>query len=219
MLRGQPGRNPVDNDDTTRHLSGRSVRVSAFGLALLPLASRMTTRERAAGNSAFQTHRTFASILGSVLGLCYFLCYFWGRNLGPWRQSEKTDKPIQPVHYQWFMSVASDGVQPAKIGKSEFLSPVRLPFRHSGTVEKAVAAVGATYQKQPPWRKPGELAEGEFLRCLSMNPHLTLTLSPPMGWERRGNSRRTRIVPRSSVEQRRVHSPNARQDFGVEADH
>jgi hypothetical protein len=30
MLRGQPGRNLGDNDDTTRHLSGRSVRVLAF---------------------------------------------------------------------------------------------------------------------------------------------------------------------------------------------
>src|ERR1039458_7154484 len=29
-----------------------------------------------------------------------------------------------------------------------------------------------------------------------MNPHLTLTLSPPIGWERRGNRRRTRVVPR-----------------------
>jgi hypothetical protein len=50
-----------------------------------------------------------------------------------------------------------------------------------------------------------------------MNPHLTLTLSPPIGWERRGNSKRTRIVPRKSVEQRQVHDPNARQNFGVEA--
>jgi hypothetical protein len=33
VLRRQPGRNPSDNDDTTRHLSGRSVRVLAFGLA------------------------------------------------------------------------------------------------------------------------------------------------------------------------------------------
>ena len=33
-LRGQPGRNPGDKDDTTRHLSGRSVRVLASGLAL-----------------------------------------------------------------------------------------------------------------------------------------------------------------------------------------
>jgi len=69
VLRWQPGRNPGDNDDTTRHLSGRSVRVLAFhlrraygkqvGLAFLPLASRMirlrqatagqATRERAAG--------------------------------------------------------------------------------------------------------------------------------------------------------------------------
>jgi hypothetical protein len=30
------GRNPGDNDDTTRHLSGLSFRVLAFGLALLP---------------------------------------------------------------------------------------------------------------------------------------------------------------------------------------
>ena len=36
VLRGQPGRNPGDNDVTTRHLSGRSVRVLAFGLASLP---------------------------------------------------------------------------------------------------------------------------------------------------------------------------------------
>jgi hypothetical protein len=40
-------------------------------------------------------------------------------------------------------------------------------------------------------------------------PHLTLTLSPPIGWERRGNSRRTRIVPRRTVEQRQVHGPDA----------
>jgi hypothetical protein len=33
VLRGNPGRNPGDNDDTTRHLPGRSVRVLAFGLA------------------------------------------------------------------------------------------------------------------------------------------------------------------------------------------
>jgi hypothetical protein len=35
-LRGQSGRNLGDNDGTTRHLSGRSVRVLAFGLAFLP---------------------------------------------------------------------------------------------------------------------------------------------------------------------------------------
>ena len=35
VLRRQPGRNPADNDDTTRHLSGRSVRVLAFGLAFM----------------------------------------------------------------------------------------------------------------------------------------------------------------------------------------
>jgi hypothetical protein len=118
--------------------------VLAFGLALLPLASRMTTRERAAGKSPFQTHRTFASILGSVFGLCYFLCYFWGRNVGPCRQSENRDNAIQPIHYQWFVRVASDGVQRVETAESEFLSPVRLPFRHSGTVEKTVAAAGAT---------------------------------------------------------------------------
>jgi hypothetical protein len=36
MLRGQPGRNLGDNDGTTRHLSGRSVRVLASGLAFMP---------------------------------------------------------------------------------------------------------------------------------------------------------------------------------------
>ena len=54
-------------------------------------------------------------------------------------------------------------------------------------------------------------------RRLSMNPHLTLTLSLPIGWERRGNSRRTRFVPPRSVEQRQVHGPNAGQNLGVEA--
>jgi hypothetical protein len=41
VLRGQPGRNPGDNGDTTGHLSGRSVRVLAFGLAFGYSASRM----------------------------------------------------------------------------------------------------------------------------------------------------------------------------------
>jgi hypothetical protein len=35
VLRGRLGRNPGNNDDTTRHLSGRSVRVLAFGLAFV----------------------------------------------------------------------------------------------------------------------------------------------------------------------------------------
>ena len=71
----------------------------------------MTTRERAAGKMPFSDAQDFSKYFGSVFGLCYFLCYFWGRNLGPWRQSEKTDKPIEPVYYQWFVYVASDGVQ------------------------------------------------------------------------------------------------------------
>jgi len=36
------------------------------------------------------------------------------------------------------------------------------------------------------------------------NPHLTLTLSPPIGWERRGNSMGRRMVARKSVERRPV---------------
>jgi hypothetical protein len=52
VLRGQPGRNAGANDDTTRHLSGRSIRVLAFGLAFVFAASRMTTRERVGGNSS-----------------------------------------------------------------------------------------------------------------------------------------------------------------------
>ena len=120
-LRGQPGRNPGDNDDTTRHFSGRSVRVLAFGLAFMPLASRMIRLRLAYGGTGdtgtsrgeipFQTHRTLASIFGSVFGLCYFLCYFWGRNLGPFRQSEKKHEPIEVIYYQWFVRMASDGVQ------------------------------------------------------------------------------------------------------------
>ncbi|MGA2557046.1 MAG: tRNA epoxyqueuosine(34) reductase QueG [Verrucomicrobiota bacterium] len=47
-----------------------------------------------------------------------------------------------------------------------------------------------------------------------MNPHLTLTLSPPIGWERRGNSRRTRLVPRKFAEQRQVQGSNAQVAFG-----
>jgi hypothetical protein len=35
VLRGQDGRNPGDNDDTTRHLSGRSFRVLALDLAFV----------------------------------------------------------------------------------------------------------------------------------------------------------------------------------------
>ena len=58
VLRGQKGRNPGDNDDTTRHLSGRSVRVWAFGLAFVFSASRMTTRERAAGKGQKKTKKT-----------------------------------------------------------------------------------------------------------------------------------------------------------------
>ena len=49
---------------------------------------------------------------------------------------------------------------------------------------------------------------------LPMNPHLTLTLSPPIGWERRGNSRRTRLVPRKFAEQRQVQGSNAQVAFG-----
>jgi len=53
VLQGQPGRNAGANDDMTRHLSGRSVRVVAFGLAFLFSASRMPPRERAAGKRGF----------------------------------------------------------------------------------------------------------------------------------------------------------------------
>jgi len=52
MLRWQPGRNPGNNSDTTRHLSGRSVRVLAFGLALLRLASRRIRLRQAYGGQA-----------------------------------------------------------------------------------------------------------------------------------------------------------------------
>ncbi|MGA2555892.1 MAG: hypothetical protein ABSG04_06410, partial [Verrucomicrobiota bacterium] len=47
-----------------------------------------------------------------------------------------------------------------------------------------------------------------------MKPHLTLTLSPPIGWERRGNSRRTPIVPREFAEQRQARGSNAQVAVG-----
>ena len=53
MLRGQTGRKLASSDFMTRHLSGRSVRVLAFGLAFLFSASRMPTRERAAGKASW----------------------------------------------------------------------------------------------------------------------------------------------------------------------
>jgi hypothetical protein len=39
---------------------------------------------------------------------------------------------MKPIYYQWIVHVASDGLQRVETGKSEFLSPMRLPFRHSG---------------------------------------------------------------------------------------
>ena len=80
-----------------------------------------------------------------------------------------------------------------------------------------MSLAGGQRQRAGRPRSPERCQPGWRMFFLSMNPHLTLTLSPPIGWERRGNSRRTRIVPPRSVEQRQVHGPNARQNFGVEA--
>jgi hypothetical protein len=44
---------------------------------------------------------------------------------------------------------------------------------------------------------------------LHMNLHLTLTLSPPIRWERRGNSRRTRTVLWKPASIRQVQGFNA----------
>ena len=76
VLRGQPGRNPGDNDDTTRHLSGRSVRVLAFLLrfllrqgfrlrvgAMADKPAEQATRKRAAGKSL--SRNTFWKLLSS----------------------------------------------------------------------------------------------------------------------------------------------------------
>jgi len=62
----------------------------------------------------------------------------------------------------------------------------------------------------PPARFPGPPPSQRLSICgqtcliVSVNPHLTLALSPPIGWERRGNSSRIGIVPRRSFEQRQV---------------
>jgi hypothetical protein len=70
-LRGRLGRNPGDNDDTTGHLSGRSMRVLASGLAFQFAASRMTTREREAGKASkfrfrFPNNKRLTNVLPMV---------------------------------------------------------------------------------------------------------------------------------------------------------
>ena len=39
----------------------------------------------------------------------------------------------------------------------------------------------------------GDVVCGQNGRCLSLNPHLSLALSPPIRWERRGDGRRSRL--------------------------
>jgi len=62
-------------------------------------------------------------------------------------------------------------------------------------------------------REPGMLSELYRTKGLSNRadkiPPRCPPIPPPIGWERRGNSRRTRIVPRRFVEQRRVPGRNA----------
>ena len=53
-----------------------------------------------------------------------------------------------------------------------------------------------------------------WVGLVSTNPHLTLTLSPPIEWERRGKSRRTRLGLRKFVERRQNRAFKARQPFG-----
>jgi len=52
--RGGMGRGAGFKSDTTRRLSGRSVRVLAFGLLFLIPASRMPKLERGAAKQSFQ---------------------------------------------------------------------------------------------------------------------------------------------------------------------
>ena len=42
------------------------------------------------------------------------------------------------------------------------------------------------------------------------DPHLTLTLSPPIGWERRGKSKLGRMVTRETGSLRQIQGFNAR---------
>jgi len=79
--------------------------------------------------------------------------------------------------------------------RDERFSEVRLPSRRAKAQRRRM--------------RPSNPGSNRARSYLSMNPHLTLTLSPPIGWERRGNGRRTRIVPRRSVEQRQVHGADA----------
>lgn len=70
MLRWQPGCNLGDNDDTTRHFSGRSVRVLALGWAFVGFASRIPTRERGAGSENPVLDQRTCAVLVSVLVSC-----------------------------------------------------------------------------------------------------------------------------------------------------
>ena len=49
---------------------------------------------------------------------------------------------------------------------------------------------------------------------MNPDPHLTLTLSPPIRWERRGNSRRAQRVTRETGSLRQVQGFNARSYRG-----
>jgi hypothetical protein len=71
VLRWKPGRNSGDNGDTTRHLTGRSVRVLAFGLAFVFSASRMTTREHGAGKTS-----RFGPFLDTIDFYAVFVCFY-----------------------------------------------------------------------------------------------------------------------------------------------
>jgi hypothetical protein len=72
VLRWEPGRNPGDNDNTTRHLSGRSIRVLAIGLAWEISKPDDDTGMRSGENAVFRRTRLFESVLLFVLHLMVF---------------------------------------------------------------------------------------------------------------------------------------------------
>jgi len=84
MLRGQPGRNLGDNERHDQALVGAERSRVGIRLGLLPLASRMTTRERAAGKSLrlpFYLSKEKVDIMWSTTVLVWIM----NKDLSTWK--------------------------------------------------------------------------------------------------------------------------------------
>jgi hypothetical protein len=76
----------------------------------------------------------FNNLRGSFKNrLCYFLCYF--HSSSEWSNVDRQKVDIFNV-YNVFVNMLSDGKKWYSIAIFQFLSPVRLPFRHTGDFSK-----------------------------------------------------------------------------------